>query len=77
MCKTPKWERIGLPLVSAVLMLSELPNWLLFRALEGEKSAALSRLTAVYRQTFLVEPAIPQAFPQPAALRQRNSNRLR
>jgi hypothetical protein len=64
LCKTPNWELIGLALVSAVLMPSELPNWLLFRALEGGKPAELSWLTAVCRQTFLAEPAIPQAFPQ-------------
>jgi hypothetical protein len=40
MCKSPKRENAVSSLALPMLMLSELPNWLLFRALEAEKTAA-------------------------------------
>jgi hypothetical protein len=64
MCKSQKWEYAGFPLIPPMLMSSELPNWLLLRALEGRKPAEDNRMTNLYPKVFSSPPAIPQAFPQ-------------
>ena len=47
-----------------MLMRSELPNWLLLRALGAENPPPATSVTNLYPQPFFSLLAIPQAFPQ-------------
>ncbi len=49
MCKSPNRELGGLPLLSAMLIPSELPNWLLFRTLTGKGHRKPDRSKHLFR----------------------------
>jgi hypothetical protein len=64
MCKSLNREMIGDNSTFLVLMPNELPNWLLFRPLEGEKYSEMIWLTGLLPAGILRGPSNSQAFPQ-------------